>query len=261
MTTYLFITKPDHAPEQVDGSKEFRWSCSKSSRSGDTALVYVTAQGISHEWLIASDAEEDQQWGAACDVEFVANIDPPITIQELRTAIPAAVWKPPHLNFRGYKHIAIPDEVVPLIRGLRARKGEVPKGKGSGRTTATESAAGFGSHEDNQEAERCAIEFVSAWYRLRGWTVTSFEREKCGYDLRCRRKSETKCVEVKGVSGEIPGFILTAGELEQAKTNPAFVLCVVTAVKSSKPTMYSYSGADALKAYALEPIAFRARLR
>jgi len=44
---------------------------------------------------------------------------------------------------------------------------------------------GFGSVEVNRQVERAAIDLVKRNYEEDGWTVTSVEAEKVGYDLRC----------------------------------------------------------------------------
>ena len=110
MSTYMFITKEE--PELVASNEDVGWSCSKTTRLGDNALVYVAGIGVRFEWLVLSDAEKNDEWGYVCDVEFVKSFDPPITIQELRSAVTPEEWKPPHLNFRGFKSIVIPGDVL-----------------------------------------------------------------------------------------------------------------------------------------------------
>jgi hypothetical protein len=80
-------------------------------------------------------------------------------------------------------------------------------------------SAGFGDSERNKEIEAAAIEFVTAWHRARRWTVRSVENSNCGYDLRCEKAGEIRHVEVKGVRGDVVGFMVTAGEVRQAKSN------------------------------------------
>lgn len=119
--TYLFVTKPKYAPEEVTPESPGRWSCSSTTRRGDTAFVYVAeGTGIAHEWRVTSDAERDDEWVYMCDVEYVADFDPPITIQELREKIPQKVWAPPHTGMRGFRSIELDEEVVRRIRALRA---------------------------------------------------------------------------------------------------------------------------------------------
>jgi 5-methylcytosine-specific restriction endonuclease McrA len=121
--TYLFLTKPEYKPGKVNAEHDFSWSCSKSARAGDHALVYVTGGlGITYEWKVLTDAEPDKTWGYVCDVEYVGDINPPISIRELRDAIPRKDWSSPHLNFRGNRSIEIPLVGLKAIRSLRATR-------------------------------------------------------------------------------------------------------------------------------------------
>lgn len=122
MASYLFITKPEFSPEEVEGNKEpYGWSCSRTTRSGDRALVYVTGSGIAFEWDVVSDAKPHPEWRYMCDVEHVQTFDPPITIQEIRDTVSDIEWSPPHQNFRGFRSIIIPEEIAKRIRNLRKR--------------------------------------------------------------------------------------------------------------------------------------------
>jgi hypothetical protein len=58
--------------------------------------------------------------------------------------------------------------------------------------------AGFGTSETDQVVEKAAISHVTKYYQKKGWTVTSVESEKCGYDLVCTKDSIQEHVEVKG---------------------------------------------------------------
>ena len=69
---------------------------------------------------------------------------------------------------------------------------------------------GFGSVETNRQVEKAAIDFVERHYEKSGWTVTSVEAEKVGYDLRCDKGDVQQHVEVKGTQGEELCFIITA---------------------------------------------------
>jgi hypothetical protein len=75
----------------------------------------------------------------------------------------------------------------------------------------------FGNPENNRRVEVAAINFVTKTYEGEGWVVTSVERDKVGFDLICKRGNERLDVEVKGLSGNRPQFIITVNELEQSK--------------------------------------------
>ena len=118
--------------------------------------------------------------------------------------------------------------------------------------------AGFGSSPKNKEVEKAAIDFVMKQYD--GWNIQSVEKDKKGYDLICTKSSIVKNVEVKGVSGKEPAFIITANEVEQANKNPNFVLWVVTSALNS-PKGHCWTGCEMLSQFELKPIQYMARLR
>lgn len=121
--------------------------------------------------------------------------------------------------------------------------------------------AGFGDPETNRKVERSAVSFVTDWYESRGWSVRSVEADKCGYDLCCIKNGSEEHVEVKGVQGEIPSCIITAGEVRQAQNNSLFIICIVTRALSNQPQLFRYAGNQFVSNFNLEPIAFRASLR
>jgi len=123
------------------------------------------------------------------------------------------------------------------------------------------SGAGFGNPLTNRKVERVAIEVVTNLYTSSGWNVRSVEADKCGYDLHCRKGVVEEYVEVKGIQGEVLSFIITAGEIRQAKNNPCFVICVVTSTLSRQPKVYQYTGAELINDFDLAPLAYRASLR
>jgi hypothetical protein len=81
---------------------------------------------------------------------------------------------------------------------------------------AIKTGAGFGNPETNRKVERAAISCVTEWYESRGWQVQSVEIEKRGFDLLCVKRSIEEHVEVKGIQGSLPAFIITAREVRQA---------------------------------------------
>ncbi|HVF51545.1 MAG TPA: DUF3883 domain-containing protein [Pyrinomonadaceae bacterium] len=123
------------------------------------------------------------------------------------------------------------------------------------------SGAGFGDPETNKKVERAAILLVTEWYENHGWRVLSVETKKCGYDLRCNKQGVVKHVEVKGIRGTGLSFIITAGEMRQARNNPQFVICMVTSALSENPQIFRYSGEEFIKKFNIVELAFRANLR
>ena len=120
--------------------------------------------------------------------------------------------------------------------------------------------AGFGTTEMNRKVMEAAVTFVYEWYAARGWDVQSVEAERRGYDLLCMKNSTEEYVEVKGVKGTVPSFIITAGEVRQARTNPQFILCVVTSALSDTPQMFRYTGWEFAQKFRLKELAYQASL-
>jgi hypothetical protein len=101
---------------------------------------------------------------------------------------------------------------------------------------------------------------VPKWYEERGWNVQSVEAKRCGYDLLCTKDTVEENVEVKGVQGKESSFFITAGEVQQARTNARFVICVVTSALSDNPLLSRYSGVELITNFSLVPVLFRASL-
>ena len=120
------------------------------------------------------------------------------------------------------------------------------------------SGGGFGNPETNKKVERAAVSHVRRQYESDGWQVISVESEKRGYDLLCSKGARGEHVEVKGVQGAIPSFIVTANEVKQAHNDTAFVICVVTLALSDDPKLHRFSGREFIGGYDLAPLACRA---
>lgn len=106
--------------------------------------------------------------------------------------------------------------------------------------------------------ESKAIRAVVEWYENDGWIVKSVERDRCGFDLQCAKNDTSEDVEVKGVRGSKTCFMITQGEVHQARTNPRFVLRVVTRALSQSSTIVRYSGREFERRFRLSPIQYRA---
>jgi len=125
---------------------------------------------------------------------------------------------------------------------------------------AISSGGGFGKSENNKEIENRAIDFITQKYIQNGWTTRSVEKEKIGYDLVCTKNGVEEHVEVKGVSGQGLSFVITAGEVKQAKENSKFVLWLVTSALQ-RPTAQRWTGREMLEEFSLSPISYMARLK
>jgi hypothetical protein len=128
-------------------------------------------------------------------------------------------------------------------------------------STHIQGGAGFGDPIENKLVEAGAIRAVRKAYEEDEWVVRSVERAKCGFDLECKKERAVENVEVKGVRATDQCFIITAGEVQQARNNPRFVLMVVTSALSASPTLTRYSGAEFCRQFDLSAVQYRAVLR
>ena len=88
--------------------------------------------------------------------------------------------------------------------------------------------------------------------------MKSVEAEKRGYDFICVKGSVEEHVEVKGVRGKVPSFIITAGEVRQAHCDSKFIICIVTSSLSKNPKMFRYTGKEFAANFRLSPLAYKA---
>jgi len=117
---------------------------------------------------------------------------------------------------------------------------------------------GYGDPKRNRIVEAAAVKSVKRHLRNHGYKVKSRESERIGYDLDATRNGSTLHIEVKGVAGQITEFLITKGEVNRAKDDLAFQLCVVTRALSRVPLLNFYPGKQLLAGFRLEPTAFRA---
>lgn len=125
--------------------------------------------------------------------------------------------------------------------------------------SAQEVGAGFGSPENNRKVEKAAVAFVERLFKKQGYEVKSRERDRIGYDLDAFKGKEELHIEVKGVSGAIPSFIITAKEVQCARVDPSFRLVVVMNARQSKPVHNEMTGKELCAAYDFDPLGFMAR--
>jgi len=156
-------------------------------------------------------------------------------------------------------------KLSPITANLFAAKWGAGMEKGNAKSTAQEITAhnggGFGDSEENRVVEELAVRFVTKHYQDSGWVVKSVEADKVGYDLECTKSKQTLRVEVKGVSGGKPEFIMTKNEIAAAGTNPDFMLALVTEARSSTPRLKHYKGRELLQKFSATPIQFILKLK
>lgn len=118
---------------------------------------------------------------------------------------------------------------------------------------------GFGTTEENKRVEKAAIRAATRELRDEGWKVRSVEAQKLGYDLHCLLNGKSRKVEVKGVRGALPRFILTAREYRRSRTDTAFGLCLVTSALAH-PVVQFFDQAALRLRLSITPLAFLARI-
>ena len=117
--------------------------------------------------------------------------------------------------------------------------------------------AGFGSPKENKRVEEAAVRVATEYLEHKGWKVRSVEVEKRGYDLHCERNVEVLRVEVKGVRGTKPCFMLTAQEYRISQKETACAICVVTSALR-KPKVLIVTHTQLKKRLRVEPLVFKA---
>jgi len=122
----------------------------------------------------------------------------------------------------------------------------------------SKSGAGFGDAASNRAVEKAAVRFVTRSLESDGWKVISVESKNVGHDLVARRKKVKRHIEVKGVKGSKPDFIITAGEARAALRDSDWEAWVVTSALSKSPKAVVFPGADLIQLYKLKPISYRA---
>lgn len=116
---------------------------------------------------------------------------------------------------------------------------------------------GFGDPLSNRAVEKVAVHAVTRHLKLKGWSVQSKERNALGYDVHCVRGRSERHVEVKGVSGSVPSFIITAGERARAEHDPFFQLCVVTnALRPSTRRLLWYAPSQIERVFSFDALSF-----
>lgn len=95
--------------------------------------------------------------------------------------------------------------------------------------------------ERRLQVEKAAILKVMETFALRGFDVTSVEKENLGWDLEARKPGNTLCIEVKGSSLAACSPLLTPNELLALKAcNASYRLCIVTDALAKAPRMLEF---------------------
>jgi len=150
---WLFYAGPENVLDRT-GVRQFaghlRWSCTPDVAAGDVAILYrpslgkisatamVEAFGMSTEiaqtvkrqaigsdlaavWRVTSgNLGPLHDWEASCDVEPVADIQPPITLRELKAISALRKWEDLRWNFQaqGRAALLVPDVAWAVLRDM-----------------------------------------------------------------------------------------------------------------------------------------------
>jgi hypothetical protein len=223
-------------------------------RHGDEVYVYTGDQdlGIIGYARVNQVLQDGEEWFV--DLKFdlkkckLLLRDFPVSAQLIRR------WVAPRAAVVSLKH------VEPELKKLLPWKSGYAKPRTSAVGQRSGGGGGFGDPAKNRKVEEAAVRIVTSDFRRLGWEVESVEKQRIGFDLLCVKGGQTRKVEVKGVSGNMPSFILTAGEL-RAAADENFALHVVLNALSKAPVVKKWSGKQMKKDFAFTPIQLQAVLK
>ena len=132
---------------------------------------------------------------------------------------------------------------------------------GQASAAAIRAGAGFGDAKTNARVERAAVKAVTGHFKQQGYNVVSRERENCGYDLLATNGRRELHIEVKGVQGEEPSFVITENELKCASRDKNFCVAVVTSALQRSRRIDVFGGAEFRRRFETVPISYMARLK
>ena len=123
----------------------------------------------------------------------------------------------------------------------------------------SKAGGGFGEPQSNRRVEKEAVDYVKRRLKRTGWTVSSVESERCGFDLTCAKEDKLMHLEVKGISGLGHTFIFTAKERAAAEHDSLFHLALVTSATSTKLKLSLMTGRQALLRFHILPLSYSCR--
>ena len=152
-------------------------------------------------------------------------------------------------GFLGKSQVWYPSEhlnnprVRDFVKKLRAYIDKNQKSKGSVLGELSKDVksgkGGKPNHERNIQVEKAAIEAATKYYQEKGYSVTSVEPDKLGWDLEAIKNGRVLYVEVKGLSGSLIDFELTPNEYRRLKENfKQYRVCVVCEALSKGRIVY-----------------------
>jgi hypothetical protein len=263
--------------EVFSGKRNTEWGGSQTMRStaslhilweemtpGDVILAYQTdlqaAVGLCQLTDLVDYVDQDGEPQREMWLRPIERFPQPVKIHQLKGADPVlAGARALRSGWPQTLYATTPQEAAALLAACGA-KSRQPAQPAAARRRSTR-GGGFGDPKANKRVEAAAIAFVRAVYEQKGWTVTSMESEKLGYDLLVTKASREEHLEVKGTGAAEASFIITAGEVRRVRTDRAMRLCVVADALSRSPTLQSWRAAEVERAFVLSPVSYWAKRR
>lgn len=276
MSEWLIYWKPNEVEEGLKNGRPVNciWSAQlKRVAIGDVVWIVSAPKGLLHLYgrIVVSSIRPDETAGFEANC-VTASAEPMRQISLVEEAGKLVFDSPLGKNNLRVKRGVIDAQQLRSMRKLSPMTAKLFAGKwGSGMANrdaestvpviTANKGGGFGDSEENRVVEELAVRFVTKHYQELGWLVRSVEADKVGYDLECAKGKQTLRVEVKGVSGTKPEFIMTKNEIAAAETNPDFMLALVTEARSSTPRLKQYSGRELCEKFIKTPLQFILKLK
>jgi hypothetical protein len=222
-------------------------SVAKRDRSAAVGIVEISR--------ITNTADGETSWTLRLLEEF----DPPVPLLRYRTVSPEL--KEPFVNPQRQRtfYELSPECEKAVLRTCRSTL-TTSRYAASGkiRKDPPKAGGGFGDAENNKKVEKAAINAATRRLRMAGWKVSSVESLNLGFDLLAEKGNQRREIEVKGVRGTRPEFIITANEVAASKLGNSWELWVVTEALSSRPKIQKFAVADFKEKFELKPLSYKA---
>lgn len=225
-----------------------RWASLKGVQPGERVLIYCQSP---HSAIVAT-AEATaasmvgKRWPYETTIGSVMMLAKPIARVEIAKRFPEWPWAK---TTRGGTRP--PEKIAEWLWSRAGTNDAEPDCE-----VVFKTGAGFGDPVNNRKVEVAAVKFATSQLEEEGYKVTSHESKKVGYDLEARKSGTILHVEVKGVSGSLVQFPITANEVRRGETDPRFRLFVVTTASSKSPTLHRFTWPELVSGFTLNPLAY-----
>lgn len=257
MNTLLLFGGMDDDYEQIvvrdQTEKTIEWEFLKDTRCGDRLLIYFNQP---HSAILATAVALEDAWQAKSGnfrgrMGQIRLLKDPITFAELRFRFPNWRW----LKYARSKLYLDKEKALALWNRAQGTSPDTFR-------RWRNQGAGFGDPETNRKVEQAAVKRVRKELIASGHEVVSREKDREGYDLDATKNGTTWHVEVKGISGDELGFVITRGEWNRACEDPHFILFAVTnARRAGAARLHRFTGKQIVAQFSAVPLSYFARLK